>query len=50
MQTYVTPVKWNQYRSSIPDNCFKCNEFQGTFIHRILGVWQNEEFLGGGDQ
>ncbi len=34
-RTHVTPVKLNKYNSNTPDNYFKNDEFQGTFIHRI---------------
>lgn len=40
MRTYITPVRLNKFNPIIPDLCFKCNKYQGTFYHCI---WECEE-------
>lgn len=40
MRTYITPVRLNKFNPNIPDLCFKCNKFPGTFFHC---VWECEE-------
>ncbi len=35
MRTYITPEKLNKFNPNIPDACFKCQTYKGTFFHCV---------------
>ncbi len=35
MRTYITPEKLNKCNPNIPDACFKCQKYKGTFFHCV---------------
>lgn len=44
MRTYITPVRLNKFNPSIPDLCFKCNIYQGTFCHCVWKCVEVQKF------
>ncbi len=37
MRTYITPEKLNKFNPNVPDVCFKCQKYKGTFFHCVWG-------------
>ncbi len=35
MRTYITPEKLNKFNPNIPDACFRCQTYKGTYFHCV---------------